>query len=328
MATTFTPDVGYRGVVMLNDVIMLATSGQFSQAHQFIPSSGVWGAGYWNAAEVVAYANDIIRIEGSFGCELTAGQVFDSVKLFAFTNRGSTSGTSIKIFPNGEKGFSGVGWCSQLSFSCGQNQILTSEMSFQSYLDGVNNTITTGSTTNSKTGASNGELPMAYNGLYPYWMTELYSDDSLANAIADVIDWQTSYSSSLEMLKCCGMQGTPYADSNNQPLAPDYIGIGPMSADASLTVFKLQGDFAPESFHSQKALYITIDSPAGETGSGEEHSDAWHKICLPIVVCNQNSSQIQTGAGWVTASFSYTAIGDGAKPPMGLDSDEDESNSN
>ena len=69
--TVFSGDTGYRGIVMLGQTcrasrdeainakpslntnmnVLLATSGQFSQTHNAIFSTGDWGAGYMNISE-------------------------------------------------------------------------------------------------------------------------------------------------------------------------------------------------------------------------------------------------------------------------------------
>ena len=99
------------------------------------------------------------------------------------------------------------------------------------------------------------------------------------------------------------------------PLAPDYVGLGPMSAECSMEVFKLAGDFADVAFHLQKGFKFRNSTPQPLKNGDDSYT---YDIDVPIVVCSSNSSQIQTGAGWITASFSYTAIGDRKKPPMSL----------
>ena len=56
MAVTFTYDVGYMGVVKVAQKTILATSGSVQVEQTPIFSSGVWGAGWYNAAQQVAYA--------------------------------------------------------------------------------------------------------------------------------------------------------------------------------------------------------------------------------------------------------------------------------
>lgn len=315
MATTFSGDVGYRGVVKLDNVILLATSGSINLAHNPIFSAGVWGAGYQNASEQVAYADNYLQLDGSFACEMTPA-AFDAVKKFAFTNRGAADGTPIAILPNGESGFTGSGWCTSLSFSAAQDAVLTADMNFASYIDEQKNKITTGVSDNSALGASEGSPAVAYNALYPYWATEIYTaaTPDVGSQLADIMNWSASYSSSVEFLKTCG-RGTGFQDDNESfpaPLAADYIVLGAMTAEGSYTVFKLQGDFDPNAYHKQKTLLFEVKSPA--TGKS-----ASHKILLPKIVNTQGSTSIQSGSSFITADFSFTALGDGKNPPLALD---------
>lgn len=315
MATTFSGDVGYRGIVKLNDVILLATGGNINLAHNPIFSSGVWGAGYQNASDQVAYADNYLQLDGSIACEMTAGEGFNAVKAFAFTNRGVAAGTKLAILPNGESGFSGFGWCTSLSFSSSQDAILTADMNWSSYVDGTNNVITTGASTNSELGASEGKLPMAYNGLYPYWANKLFGEDGITE-ITDIMNWTASYSSSVEFLKCCG-SGQALKDSAGAPLAPDYIVLGSMTAEGSYTVFKLEGDFDPEAYHAQTQLKIEVDTPASTAETSHKHV-----IFLPKIVKSSGGTAIQSGSGFITADFSFSAVGDGKNPPLALDPTE------
>ena len=134
---------------------------------------------------------------------------------------------------------------------------------------------------------------------------------------SDIMNWTASYSSSVEYLKCCG-KGTALQDTNpdlTAPLSPDYIVLGSMSAEGSYTVFKLQGDFDPDEYHNQKMLKIVVKSPADTTG---------HTILLPKIVNNSGGTQIQSGSSFITADFSFTAIGDGKNPPLSLDPEPDQ----
>ena len=311
--------------------ILLATGGSFSQNHQPIFSSGVWGAGYYNAAEQVAYSNNYIRIEGSVSVEYAKGGIFTALEKFAFSERGKPEGTLIQIYPTGKNGFRGYGWCSSLSFSNSQDANMTGDFNFQSYVNGDTNKVLTGEIDTSqwnsanslyKVGTSEGTLPMGYNDLYPYWNGSLYAKSSTGNGyspISNVMDWSASYSSTLEMLKCCG-PGNAYKnpDKSPTPLAPDYVALGSMTAECSMTVFKLLtsglNSFDPKSFHNQKGLKIEV-LPSSSTGSSKSGLGT---ILLPIIVCSTNSTSITTGASWVSAQFQYTAIGDGAQPPMAL----------
>ena len=314
MSTLFNGNVGYRGLVKLDNTILLATGGQISIAHEPIFSSGVWGAGYQNAASQVAYANNYLKLDGNFSIELTSGLSFAKMKMFAFTNRGASAGTVLSILPNGIHGFTGNAWCSGLSFKAATDGVVTAELSFSSFVDGVNNLITTDevgdgesdSVVNTTLGASLGALPFNYNGLFPYWNTSMVG-------FTDIMNWACSYKSDIQMLKCCGTRSvdaqTLYEDAAGAPLAPDYILLGAMTADGSYTVFQLAGDFEAASYHAQKSATFNITSSDNES----------HTIYLPKIVNSSGSTSIQTGGQFITADFSFTGIGDGANAPMSLD---------
>lgn len=312
MATTFSGDVGYRGIVKLNDVILLATGGQVSITHDPIFSSGVWGAGYQNAAEQVAYADNYLKVEGSFDFELTKGDGFSEVKNFAFTNRGNQDGTPIILKPNGEHGFEGNGWCSSMGFSASEGAVITCNCGFSSYIKDKTSTITTGTNSNSATGTSGGTLPFAYNDLFPYWATTVTKGTTILN---DITAWSCDYSSEIVMLKCCkqgtGASGSGITSTGGAPLGPDYILIGSMTGQGSYTVFKLQGSFAPEDYHKSDSLKFAM-APASDPTA------AAGTILIPTAITNSASTSIQTGASYVTAEFSFTAIGDGTNPPISM----------
>lgn len=333
MTTRFSGDVGYRGIVKLNDVILLATSGNFTINHEPIFSTGVWGAGYANAAENVAYANNYLGVSGSIGFELTKGGGIGALNTFAFTNRGAAAGTPILIYPNGEYGLNSFAWCSGFSLETSQDSIVTGSSDFTSYIreDELGNIsgITTGINSNSTTGASLGVLPMSFNDLYPYWASKVYvSWDSVANAgldlnsentdgsLKDIVEWSSSYSSSIEVLKCCDGQiedpnyGKSIVDGQDAPLAPDYILLGPMTGECSFTVFRLKDGFYPEIFHSARGAKFMF-APSSDLGVYDEME-------IAKMVVNSADTQIQTGATYVQASYNFTAIGDGAGAPVQL----------
>ena len=321
MSTIFSGDTGYRGVVTLNAVQLLATSGQVNINHDPIFSQGVWGAGYQNAAQQVAYANNYLRLQGSFAFQLTAGKGIAAVNTFAFTNRGNPNGTKIQILPNGQHGFDGIGWCQSLSFSASEGDVLNCDCGFQSYIDGASNKIVTGTSSNSALGASNGTLPFNPNDLYPYWATQVFTGTQGGTAaqatthLNDIVNWSASYNSQIVQLKCCrqgaGAAGKAYEDVQGAPLGPDYIMIGTMSADGNYTVFKLQGDFAPQNYHGGRSLKFMM-APSSDPDAKDTY------VFIPTAINQSGSTSIQTGASYVTAEFSFSALGNGAQPPLSL----------
>ena len=352
--TLFSGDAGYRGIVTLGGkkggtgseapVILLATSGQVNINHEPIFSQGVWGAGYMNAAEQVAYANNYLRWEGSFAFQLSKLQgdgVRDCVSAindFAFVNRGNPEGTFIQILPNGEQGFQGVGWCSSLSFNCSEGDVVNCDSNFQSYIDGMSeddgvmNQIITGQSTNSKLGTSGGNLPLSPNGLFPYWATQVFTGvagglaTEATQQLADITNWSASYNSQIVPLKCCrqpkGLSESEYGyaaeDLEGAPLGPDYILIGTMNADGNYTVFRLRGDFEPEAYHQDRSLRFQM-APSFAPNSEDIG------IYIPTAVNQSGSTSIQSGSQYITAEFSFSAVGNGKNPPLALYVDGPES---
>jgi len=135
--------------------------------------------------------------------------------LFCFTRRGEPSGTRIVILPNGENGFDGYGWCSSLRFNASEGDVVSCDCDFQSYIDGMStdpnarNRVITGTSSNTPLGISNGVLPMARNGLYPYWATKVLrgpidgTPEEANTILNDITTWSAEYSSEITPLKCC-----------------------------------------------------------------------------------------------------------------------------
>ena len=71
-----------------------------------------------------------------------------------------------------------------------------------------------------------------------------------------------------------------------------------MSGDGSYTIFRLAGDFNPQSYHKEKTnLQFNV-------------SKGWIKI--PKAIISSGSTSMATGASYITAEYSFTALGDGA----------------
>lgn len=111
---------------------ILATSGSVAIAHDPIISQGIWGAGWYNAAEQVAYSNNVLKMTGSIGYELIVGDVFDALLSFGFENRAASYGHGIVILPDGRNGFMGPGWCSQVDMSASTDSNVTGNIGYSS----------------------------------------------------------------------------------------------------------------------------------------------------------------------------------------------------
>ena len=319
MAVQFTSEVAFYGIVALAstanttagtladaDTPILSTGGSVSVNHEPIFSTGVWGAGWYNAAENVAYSMNSMRIEGDVSYELVAGNVFNSLLSFGFTNRAALGGTTIKVLPQGTNGYTGAAWCSGVSFDGSQGANVTGSFN---YASGNMETIywnVGGSTTalGSKLGVGghpSGTTPAVgdkFNCMYPYWASGIKLGTI---ALADVINWSANYTSEVNFLTLC-------SGRNVVPTDPDYIMVGSMSASGSFTVLGVNGQLSPDQFHQQKSCVISM-APGNALATP-------NTISFANIVYTSGSTAVQTGGSYITADISFTAMGDGANPPM------------
>lgn len=303
MALTFSHAVGYRGVCKLNNTLLLCTGGNINLTQEPIMSSGVWGAGYANIAPI-SFAWNYLQTEGSANFELTLGDVWARLREFGVASR--TERTNILLLPDGKNGFNGRGWCSSLSFDASEGQAVTGTFNFKGDPDDNQGGIIaegTQETSSTGVGASGGSLAGAT--LVPYWMTSV-KDAGTGNLIDDVISWNCSYNSDLQLLKCCNIGSGLY---QGKPLSADYILAGEMTADASITVFRIKGQFDPKQYHK----VIGFQGCIGNVDSKDNGAYAgnYNTITIPRVVLNSASTSMTTGASYVSAEFSYQGLGDG-----------------
>ena len=292
MALTFSHAVGYRGYCSLNSTSILCTGGNINLTQEPIMGSGVWGAGYANATQI-AYAWNYLQLEGSANFQLTTGGVWDALKTACFTDR--TTAADITLKPDGKNGFSGNGWCSSLSFEASEGSAINGSFNFKGDPSG-NNITADGSGDTSAKGMTNGNPGFAGATLIPYWQTKVKANEIDEK---DIISWSCSYNSDIQMLKCCNLESTA-------PLSADYILLGDMTGDCSYTVFTLKGNFNPSSYHQEKknlTFYV-----------GNENT----YIKIPLAIINSASTSMATGASYITAGYSFTALGDGDNPIMDM----------
>lgn len=339
MAVQFTYDVGYMGVVKVDSKTILATSGSIQIDQTPLFSSGVWGAGWYNAAQQVAYAPNFITLSGSVGYELTKGDVFDTLQAFAFTDRANPNGFDFTILPNGQSGYNGKAWCEGMSFTASQDSLVTGDFSFKSgnvtscitatgALVGTNaqdhQTQITYTEALSKTGASGGSLPMeSFLDVYPFWASgvkvnaasledavegqqTIQQPDEATTLLPDVMDWNTSYSSQLVLGKLC----TNITETIKSQEA-DYAALGTMTAEGSFTLFAVNKQLDPRKIRQCRSCLIEMGS-----ASAPNEKD---KIKYGCVIFTTGSTEIQTGSSFVQTSFNFTALGDGASPVMSLE---------
>lgn len=310
----FSHELGYRGKVSLGGVPIMATGGSINVSQSPIMATGVWGAGSYNAAESIIYAPDFLRLEGDVSFELTHGAFIDMLVKFAFTERGINNGKQIQILPNGTGGFNGPVWCQSLNMDASEGSLLSGSFGFASgeveegwspvpvpgTVDGTQTDVGTGGGASAVSG---------FTGVYPYWGTQVYLGDvgSPPTKQDDIITWSANYSSEVVLLNLCTGRETA-------PIGPDYIMVGAMSADGSFTLFGLQDLLNVDTFQGSRSCEIL--SHAYDANSASSPGSA--KIKFGKVLFTQGSTSIQQGSSYITADFSFQALGDGSGPPMEL----------
>ena len=294
-------NVGFYGVAELDGTSILATGGSINLNTEPMFSTGVWGAGWYNAANQVAYAFNVVTVTGDVSFELLAGDVLTKIKNFAFVNRAIDAGTLLKVLPNGNGGFGrdddAHAWCSECSFDASEGSVVTGGFGFasdQTDKFSAEPALTTGGTPDARTGV--GTAPTPADGLYPYWGT------GLSHIPTGVTAWSASYSSEVNFLTVCDGKVAV-------PAVPDYIMVGGMDADGSFTVFGLADEVDPTNLQTVKSnVAIVMRSQSGQVNN----------IQFAYVIYNSGSTSITTGGDYITADIGFTAVGDGLNPPMNL----------
>ena len=347
----FSHAVGYRGLASINGQAILCTGGNIQLTQDPIMSGGVWGAGYANAAPI-AYAFNYLALEGSMSFEwVNKNRVWNVLREFAFTDRTSetpvqllpdgingfvgsgwcssisfeasegaalTGNMNFKGDPSDKAG--GIVSNNDV-YKLGLSDGATSpklDISDIERMDGQdqNNVLKFGS-------GANG-VGLVGATLIPYWNTGVavqgvytptgsgldYAEEWCA--VDDVINWSCSYTSDLQVLKCCSF-GKNLDPDTYTPIGADYILCGEMSGEGSLTVFALRESgacsFAPVGFHTRKKNLTFV--LGGFDTTDDELVGHPNGVVIPNALINSGSTSMATGANYITCDYAFTAIGDG-----------------
>lgn len=355
MAVDFTYDIGYMGVVKMgtyggdattgytapdNPTTVLATGGNITVQQTPIFTTGVWGAGWYNAAQQIAYAPNYITTTGSINFQLTYNKtvaaggtdMFTQLQDFAFEKR--NLGKYLYILPNGVAGYKGVGWCEGCSFTAAADALVTGDTSFKT--GNVQDCIYTDVATDASQKGPN--LPKTetnpidsafgddYLDVFPFWASGVKLTNMSGKTEADIstkrqqqgtvllrddiMDWNTSYSSQLVLVATCANYKT-LAESQQAK----YAALGTMTAEGSFTIFRVAGDIDPNLIRACRHCTIqmgTAKFPAEKA-----------KIKFGSVVFSQGSTDVQTGSSFIQSSFSFNALGNGQDPIMKLTAPND-----
>lgn len=128
----------------------------------------------------------------------------------------------------------------------------------------------------------------------------------------DIISWNVSYNSDLQLLKCCNLE-------YYSPISADYILCGEASSDGSYTQFKIQG-LSASNYHQRKNNLGFVLNMSDEDGTADSYggrhykSDKLRAIVLPDVLISSGSTSMSTGANYVTTEYNFTGIGNSWTP--------------
>lgn len=363
MAVQFTYDIGYMGVVKIGEneqvnasdmsglqsaTAVLATGGNINVEQTPIFSSGVWGAGWYNAAEQVAYAPNFITLSGSVSFELTSGSAFDKLQAFGFSDRANPSGFAFYILPNGTAGYAGNAWCESMSFSASQDAIVTGDFGFKSgnvtncinapgaIVDGtgVSGDVESWQTgkdyteSGIKLGASGGNLfggadtggtLTNFLDVFPFWASGVAVDSASLNATEENIEPPEEPDTLLpDVMDWNASYSSELVLSKlctnltsiKESQEADYAAIGTMTADGSFTIFAVSKQLDPQKIRNCRSCKIQM-GPASDPGTKSA-------LKFGAIIFQSGSTDIQTGSSFVQSSFNFSALGDGKSPVMEL----------
>lgn len=316
---TFSHAVGYRGLARIDGETVLCTGGNINLTQDPIMGSGVWGAGYKNIAPI-AWAWNYLQLEGSINYELVASMtLWDKLNNVAISNRAKSGGYPFTLFPDGKNGFNGKAWVSSLSFDASEGQAVTGTVNFKGDPSQNNAIIATGEGDNSATGLGGGTVSQ-FTGptIVPYWRTSVNINDNATDE-KDIISWNCTYNSDLQLLKCCNID-----EDNESPLSADYIMCGEATADGTYTIFKIQDSFKPGAYHQKKTnlkfkINMGTEATPGSGYTGAIYNSLIKSLKIPYALVNSGSTAMATGASYITSEFSFTGVGDGINAIVSMD---------
>lgn len=316
-------DIGYSGVVKLGGSQVLATGGNVSVQHTPLYTSGVWGAGWYNATEKITFAPNYVTLSSSVNYQLTNG-ITSTLEDWAFKARNVPK--TVTIYPNGIAGYEGSAYCTGCSFSCSQDAIVSGDISLKSgdvkskiKSNGSNGSSNTMTASNSTGSGSLSTVSDDYMCVYPFWATAVYfstasnntdrsTPTSTGTLQADTLDWNASYTSDLVfVMTCCGKKDS--GGSSGEVIEAKYCCLGTMQASGSVTLFKISQHLVAQNIRNCRNVYISMK----KTDGTDECQIKFGKVLL-----QSGSTDLQTGTSLIQSSFNFTALGNGSQPPMGF----------
>lgn len=301
-----TYDIGYYGVVQLEDCAILATDGNITIDHPQIFMDGIWGASWYNGAEKVSFATDFPTMSSQVGFQLShGGTSSDIFKIFGeFCSSKRCTSKKLKIFPNGIAGYVGDSYCQSFSLETSQDSLVTGSFNTKSAKFSESLTQFSSSSANSTTNSSVGfisQIAPKYQDVYPYYGSCLKFGTGTTQVVAnDLISWSINQSTQIVFQKSCNCK------YKIKDVYADYIAFGLLNGDGSYSQIKL------DNMKNTNKLRQFVPTVVLElkTVSGE----VTKKISMHGISYTQQSQNVQTGSSLVQCDYSFTIIGDGANP--------------
>ena len=328
----FSYDIGYAGSVKISSQPILATGGSLSVQYTPLYTSGVWGAGWFNTSQKIAYAPNYVTLSSSVNYQLTKG-ITQLLSNWAFYKRNEDA--PYEILPNGTAGYSGNAYCIGCSFSASQDSLVTGDINLKTgHVQGTIKTTAPTSDGNAKTGTTSlTSIASTYLDVYPFWASCVYAttnneyntrivptaisssdkwtyDNEEISITQDIIDWNASYSSDLVFVMTCAATSDKLSTTGDGVLNAQYCCLGSMDATGSFTIFRINELLKPNAIRCTRKAYIKLKKSDGSGICG---------IKFGSIIFDSGSTDIQTGTSFIQSSFNFTALGSGYTPPMLFD---------
>jgi hypothetical protein len=311
--------LGYLGFVRLTDIYLLANSTGLDRQVNPIISNGVWGAGWYNAADVTNYADSQMHFEGAINFELQAiSSVWNLIRDWLIEQR--VFAKSAILSPNGIQQYfytqagddprSGL-WASQAGFTIDAGSIVGIS------LTGIGLKRLESNTNSAYTDINVGPgLPTAPMNPSPRNRNPIPGWKTIAE-----IDWPNSppYWTPDEPLGMAMMNGNVNFNNNTQIIRactgdrnPIAVVQGTMRVDGSIALFR-NGPI-PDPYEIEDNFTAEDASVAFRLGGTPDLA-----FSIPNVVLSSDAFPVQGKNTPVTRTFGFFGVGDGSGPPMTID---------
>lgn len=247
--------LGYEGLVTIDSVPVRCTSGSVPQTRNRMDSSATFG-GEFNSlypSRTIGGPRlyDWDTNDGSVSVEITP-DFFDTVEYW-IRNRKESKSITLRTNYGASQNFAECFWNS-IEFSAADGSLISGNIGFTS-VERTSQVITSEYTTN-RTGQNVNNYNYFINADYapiPFWKSYIVSTDLIPTVVPQVelLSWTLTFAQNPQKYFFC-------SGENYTVVAPEIIGIGPMSISLQVELYVKSGPYSvPEDITS---LYLYIDS--------------------------------------------------------------------